>query len=31
LIRPDDLKKDLPSLMKPEAYRDFVKTITEKK
>ena len=31
LIRPDDLKKDLLSLMKPEAYRDFVKTITEKK
>src|SRR5436853_2930086 len=31
LIRPDDMKKDLPSLIKPEAYRDFVKTITEKK
>ena len=31
LIRPDDLEKDLPSLMKPEAYRGFVKTITEKK
>ena len=31
MIRPDDLTKDLPSLMKPEAYRDFVKTITEKK
>jgi len=31
LIRPDDMKKDLPSLMKAEAYRDFVKTITEKK
>src|SRR5947199_2912987 len=31
LVQPDDLKKDLPSLMKPEAYRDFVKTITEKK
>ena len=31
MIRPDDLKKDLPSLMKSEAYRDFVKTITEKK
>ena len=31
LIRPDDLTKDLPSLMKAEAYRDFVKTITEKK
>src|SRR5439155_26427941 len=31
IILPDDLKKDLPSLMKPEAYRDFVKEITEKK
>ena len=31
LIRPDDLKKDLPSLMKTEAYMDFLKTITEKK
>ncbi len=31
VIQPDDLKKDLPSLMKPEAYRDFVKKITEKK
>ena len=31
IIRPDDLKKDLPSLMTPEAYRDFVKKITEKK
>ena len=31
LIRPDDLRKDLLSLMKPEAYREFVKTITEKK
>ena len=31
IIRPDDLKKDLPSLMKPEAYRDLVKKITEKK
>ena len=31
MIRPDDLTKDLPSLMKPEAYRDFVKSITEKK
>jgi len=31
VITPDDLKKDLPELMKPEAYRDFVKSITEKK
>jgi glycine cleavage system H protein len=31
IIRPDDLKKDLASLMRPEAYRDFVKKITEKK
>jgi glycine cleavage system H protein len=31
IIRPDDLKKDLPRLMRPEAYRDFVKSITEKK
>ena len=31
IIRPDDLKKDLSSLMKPDAYRDFVKKITQKK
>jgi glycine cleavage system H protein len=31
IIRPDDLKKDLSSLMRPEAYRDFVKKISEKK
>lgn len=31
IIRPDDLRRDLPSLMKPEAYKDFVKKITEKK
>jgi glycine cleavage system H protein len=31
VIKPDDMKKDLASLMKPEAYRDFVKKITEKK
>ncbi len=31
IIRPDDLKKELPLLMRPEAYRDFVKQITEKK
>jgi len=30
VIRPDDLKNDLPSLLKPEVYRDFVKKITEK-
>ena len=30
MIRPDDLKKDLASLMKPEAYRDLVKKITQK-
>lgn len=31
IIRPDDLKKDLPSLMNPDAYKDLVKKITEKK
>lgn len=31
IIRPDDLKKDLPTLMKPDAYRELVKKITEKK
>lgn len=31
IIRPDELKKDLPSLMRPDAYRDLVKKITEKK
>ena len=31
IIRPDELKKDLPSLMRPDAYRDFVRKITEKK
>ena len=31
IIQPDDLTKDLPSLMKPDAYRDFVKKITDKK
>src|SRR6059036_1073240 len=30
IIRPDDMKKDLPLLMKPEAYRDFVLKITER-
>jgi glycine cleavage system H protein len=31
VIKPDDMKKDMLSLMRPEAYRDFVKKITEKK
>jgi len=31
VIKPDDLKKDIASLMRPETYRDFVKKITEKK
>ena len=31
VIKPDDFKKDLPTLMKPEAYRDFLKKVTEKK
>jgi glycine cleavage system H protein len=31
LIRPMDLKKDLPGLMKPQAYKDLLKKITEKK
>jgi glycine cleavage system H protein len=31
VIKPDDLKEDLGSLMRPEAYRDFVKKITDKK
>ena len=31
IIGPDDLKRDLSLLMKPEAYRDLVKRITEKK
>ncbi|MBO0888639.1 glycine cleavage system protein GcvH [Candidatus Bathyarchaeota archaeon] len=31
IIRPDDLKRDLPSLMKPDSYADFVKKITQKK
>jgi glycine cleavage system H protein len=31
IIRPDDLRKELGTLMRPEAYRDFVKKITEKK
>jgi glycine cleavage system H protein len=31
IIRPDDLKKELSVLMRPEDYRDFVKKITDKK
>src|SRR5467141_5295067 len=31
MIRPDDLKKELSTLMRPEDYRDFVKKITNKK
>jgi glycine cleavage system H protein len=31
IIKPDDLKKDLSTLMRPDAYRDFVRKITEKK
>lgn len=31
IIRPDDLKKDTATLMKPETYKDFVKKITDKK
>ena len=30
VIKPDDIKKDLPTLMNPEAYRDLVKKITNK-
>ena len=31
IIRPDDLKKELSTLMRPEDYRDLVKKITDKK
>jgi glycine cleavage system H protein len=31
MIRPDDLKKELPGLMKAPDYKDFLKKITEKK
>jgi glycine cleavage system H protein len=31
VIKPDDLKKDQATLMRPEAYRDFLKKITDKK
>ena len=30
IIKPDEIKKDLPTLMNPEAYRDLVKKITNK-
>ena len=30
IIKPDDIKKELPSLMSPESYRDLVKKITNK-
>ncbi len=30
IIRPDDLKKELPQLMSPQAYKDFLKKLTEK-
>jgi len=31
VIRPGDLKKEVPSLMKARDYKDFLKKITEKK
>ena len=31
IIRPENLKKDLPGLMKPEDYRSLLKKITERK
>jgi glycine cleavage system H protein len=31
MIRPEDLKKELPGLMKAPVYKDFLKKITEKK
>ena len=31
IIRPDDLKKDISTLMRPDAYRDLVNKITQKK
>jgi glycine cleavage system H protein len=31
MIRPEDLKKELPSLMKAPDYKDFLRKITEKK
>ncbi len=31
VIRPENLKKDLPGLMRAQAYRELLKKITEKK
>ena len=31
MIRPEDLKKELPGLMRAPGYKDFLKKITEKK
>ena len=31
IIRADDLEKDIPTLLSPEAYQDYLKKITEKK
>lgn len=31
IIKPEDLNKEMPSLMKPLDYKDFLKKITEKK
>src|SRR5437667_7072572 len=31
MIRPEDWQKELPGLMKPPDYKDFLKKITEKK
>jgi glycine cleavage system H protein len=31
VIRPDDLKTEVPTLMKPDEYRSFLKKIFEKK
>ena len=31
MIKPEDLKKELPGLMKALGYKDFLKKITEKK
>ena len=30
IIKPDDIKKEMPSLMNPEAYRELVKKIINK-
>lgn len=31
IIKPNDLKKELSGLMSPQSYKDFLRTITEKK